>query len=129
MNNFSMLTGNVGKDPETRFTPSGSKVVNYSLAVFRPTKDKENPATDWFNVICWGDQATLIEQNVHKGTRLLVEGRFQTRSYDDKDGKKVYVTELIQNDFWLAPKKLEEQKEEQDKNEFVEPITDDDLPF
>lgn len=129
MNNLVILEGNVGKDPEVRFTQSGSKVVTYSLAVFRPTKDKDNPATDWFTIVCWGDQANSVEQNIHKGTRVLVEGRFQTRSYDDKDGKKVYVTELIQNGFWLAPKKLEEQKEEQNKNEFVEPITDEDLPF
>lgn len=125
-----MLVGNAGKDAEARFTPNGSKVVEYSLAVFRPTKDKDNPATDWFNVICWGDQATLAEQNVRKGTRLLVEGRFQTRSYEDKDGKKVYVTELIQNDLWLAPKKPEEKKEKAEEISWVDaPITDDDLPF
>lgn len=129
MNNFVELKGNAGKDAEVRFTTSGSKVVSYSLAVFRPTKDKENPATDWFNVICWGDQATLAEQNVRKGTKLLVIGKLQTGSYDDKDGKKVYTTDVVQNELWLAPKKLEDKKEEQGKNEFAEPITDDDLPF
>ena len=110
MNNLVILEGNVGKDPEVRFTQSGSKVVTYSLAVFRPTKDKDNPATVWFNIVCWGDQANSVEQNVHKGTRLEVKGRLQTRNYDDKDGKKVYVTEVLQNEYHLAPQKVEKEE-------------------
>lgn len=106
MINQTFIQGNLGADPEIRETTSGTKVANYRLAVYRANpKDKDKPLTDWFNVIAWGDQADLVINNLKKGSKVLVSGKFQTRSYDDKDGKKVYVTELFQSDFWLAPKK------------------------
>lgn len=105
MNN-TYLAGNCGKEPELRQTPSGTKVATYSIGVYRANpKEKDKPLTDWFNIVAWGEQADLVMANIKKGTKVLVTGRFQTRNYDDKDGKKVYVTELMQNDFWLAPKK------------------------
>lgn len=104
--NTTIISGNLGKDPELRMTQSGIKVATYSLAVYRPNpKDKDNPLTDWFNVVAWGDQADLVMSNLKKGSKVLINGKFQVRSYDDKEGKKVYITELMQNDFWLAPKK------------------------
>ena len=100
------MSGNVGKDPELRTTTSGVKVATYSIATYRANpKEKDKPITDWFNVVAWGDQADLVMANIKKGSKILVAGKFQTRNYDDKDGKKVYVTELMQSDFWLAPKK------------------------
>ena len=109
MNN-TMLSGNVGKDPELRVTQNGTKVATYSIAVYRANpKGKDNPFTDWFNVVAWGDEADLVMEHIKKGTGVLVSGGFRTRNYDDKDGKKVYVTELWQNDFWLAPKKAKKE--------------------
>lgn len=121
MNNTT-LSGNLGKDPELRETQSGIKVATYSVGVYRANpKDKEKPLTDWFNVVAWGEQAEQVMSNLKKGSKVLVNGKFQTRSYDDKDGKKVYVTELMQNDFWLAPTK----KKEDTGSTFL----DSELPF
>lgn len=104
--NSVVMSGNVGKDPEIRETTNGTKVATYSLAVYRANpKDKEKPLTDWYNVVAWGEQAEQVVTNLKKGTKVLVTGRFQTRNYEDKDGKRVYVTELFQDGFWLAPKK------------------------
>lgn len=108
MNNTCTMKGNVGQEPEVRMTANNVKVVTYSLAVYRPNpKDKDKPITDWFNIVAWGDQADLVEANVHKGTKLIVTGKFQTRSYDNKEGKKVTVTEFMQDDFGIVPKKEE----------------------
>ncbi len=106
MNNFAMLKGNVGKDPEVRTTQSGIKVATYSIAVYRPNpQDKEKPIADWFNVIAWRDQADIAVENIKKGSKVLVTGKFQTRSYQDKDGKTVYATDFVQDELFLAPGK------------------------
>lgn len=122
MNNFSILKGNLGKDPELRTTQNGIKVATYSIAVYRPNpKDKEKPITDWFNVIAWGDQAELVMTNLKKGSKAIVTGKFQTRSYEDKNGNKVNTTELVQEEAALVLAK--EKKEETGS------IFGDDLPF
>lgn len=124
--NTSTISGNLAKDPELRQTTSGTKVATYTIGVFRPNpKDKNNPLTDWFNVVAWGDQADVVMSNLKKGSRVLVNGRFQTRHYEDKDGKTVYVTELFQSDFWLAPHK--EKASTQDDNGSI--YNDNQLPF
>lgn len=108
MTSLSVLKGNVGQDPELRTTQSGVKVATYSLAVYRTNaKDKDNPITDWFNIVAWGDQADLVSANIRKGAKLIVVGKFQTRSYENKEGKKVTVTEFFQDDFGIIPKKEE----------------------
>lgn len=117
-----MIQGNVGKDPELRTTQNGTKVATYTLACYRANpKDKDKPFTDWYNIVAWGEQADQVMSNLKKGTKALVTGRFNTRNYDDKDGKKVYVTELMQESFWLAPVK--------EKQADFTPVTDDSLPF
>lgn len=122
MNNFSMIQGNLGKDPEVRQTQNGTKVATYTLACYRANpKDKDKPFTDWYNVVAWGEQADQVTANLKKGIKVLVTGRFNTRSYDDKDGKKVYVTELMQDSFWLAPAKEKPAEEEN--------VFDPELPF
>lgn len=122
MTAVSVIKGNVGQDPELRTTQSGIKVATYSVGVYRANpKDKDKPLTDWFNVVAWGDQAELVVANVKKGTKVIVSGRFQTRNYDDKDGKKVYVTELMQDDFGIVPTKK--------KEDTGSTFNDDQLPF
>ena len=122
MTSISIIPGNAGKDPELRQTQNGTKVATYTLACYRANpKDKEKSLTDWYNIVAWGEQADLVMSNIKKGTKVLVIGRFQTRNYDDKDGKKVYVTELMQNEFYLAPVK------EKEDNGSIFP--DSELPF
>ena len=101
--NKVMLIGNLGRDAETKFTPSGVAATRFSAATSRRWKDKQSDEwkedTNWTNVIVW-QQEKLAEYLV-KGKQVYVEGRLQTRSYDDKDGKKVYATEVIAEDVIL----------------------------
>ncbi|WP_317302160.1 single-stranded DNA-binding protein [Acidaminococcus timonensis] len=94
--NRIVLLGRLTREPEVRTTPTGKTVVVFSLAVDRPYKGRDGKAeTDFINIVTWNKTAELVGTYVHKGERLLVEGRLQIRSYDGKDGQKHYVTEVI----------------------------------
>lgn len=109
MTQTAILKGNLGKDPETKLTQNGAKVVTFSVATYRPNpKDKDKPITDWFNCVAVGDQADIVEQHFKKGTSVYLFGKFRTRNYDDKDGKKVYITEFWLDECGLALKKKKE---------------------
>lgn len=86
------IVGNLGRDPELRYTPSGRPVTEFSVAVNQSTKNQQTgewvEATDWFRVSVWGDRAERAAENLRKGTRVLVDGRFRTREYETKDGRK-----------------------------------------
>jgi single-strand DNA-binding protein len=101
--NKVILIGDLGRDAETKFTPSGVAATRFSVATSRRWKDKESEdwkeETNWTNVVVWR-QEKLAEYLV-KGKQVYVEGRLQTRSYDDEDGKKVYATEVIAEDVIL----------------------------
>jgi single-strand DNA-binding protein len=92
------LVGNAGKDAEIRYTGTGKGVASFSVATTDSWTDKtsgqKQERTDWHNVVAWNWLAEYCNENVKKGKRVLVEGRLQTRSYDDKDGVKKYVTEI-----------------------------------
>jgi single-strand DNA-binding protein len=96
--NKVMIIGNLGADPEMRFTPSGSPVTSFRIASSRiyTTKDGEKKKeTEWFSVVAWDKRAELCNQFLHKGSTAYIEGRLQTRSWDDKEGVKHYKTEVI----------------------------------
>ncbi len=96
--NKVILVGNLGKDPEVRFTPSGRAVAKFSLATKESWTDQENSRqerTEWHNIVVWGKQAELCGQYLAKGKQAYVEGAIRSRSYDDKDGNKRYVTEIV----------------------------------
>lgn len=99
------LLGNLGKDPEVKFLPSGQAVANFGLATSDRYKDKAGEwqdRTEWHNVVAYGRTAEIVRDYVKKGNKLYVEGRLTTRSWDDKDtGKKVYRTEVVVNDLVL----------------------------
>jgi single-strand DNA-binding protein len=114
--------GNLGQEPEIRMTQSNLKVATYSLAVTREfSKDKEKQITDWFNVVAWGKQADLVEECLHKGNSVVVMGCFQTRSYENKEGKKVTVTEFKQDYFGIIPRS--------ETHESGSTFADSELPF
>lgn len=96
--NKVMIIGNAGRDAELKFTPSGSAVSTFSLAV--NYKSKGEDSTEWFNVVLFGDTAEKVSQYITKGKPVYVEGRLQTRSWE-KDGEKHYRTELIANSLQL----------------------------
>lgn len=103
--NKVMLIGNIGKDPETKVTPSGRKRVSFSLATSRRYRDANGETkeqTDWHNVVGWGKTADIIEQlGVHKGMTLYVEGTLTYRSWDDQNGQKRYATDVNMETFQL----------------------------
>ena len=96
--NKAIVVGRLGNDPELKYTPSGAGVCNFSLATSETWTDKnsgqKNERTEWHRVVVWGKLAELCNQYLSKGRQAFVEGRLQTRSWDDKDGNKRYTTEI-----------------------------------
>jgi len=96
--NKVILVGHLGKDPDVRFTTSGSAVANFSLAtseVWNDRDGKRQERTEWHNIVVWGKQAESCGQYLAKGRQVYVEGSIRTRSYDDKSGNKRYITEIV----------------------------------
>jgi single-strand DNA-binding protein len=96
--NKVILIGNLGADPELRYTPSGSAVANFNIATTEKWKDKDGQSqerTEWHRIILWNRQAEIAKEYLRKGNSVYIEGRIQNRSYEDKDGIKRYVTEII----------------------------------
>ncbi len=105
--NKAMLFGNITKDPEIRALPSGIKVASFGLATNRTYKDKngvKQEKSDFHNIVVFGKQAELIGQYMKKGSSLYVEGRIESRSWDDASGQKKYRTEIIVENFQFGPK-------------------------
>ena len=96
--NKVILVGNLGKDPEVRFTPSGRAVAKFSIATTESWMDQESgrqERTEWHNIVVWGKQAESCGQYLAKGRQVFIEGAIRSRSYDDKEGNKRYITEII----------------------------------
>jgi single-strand DNA-binding protein len=101
--NKVILVGHLGRDAETKFTPSGAAATRFSVATSRRWKDQQTndwkEETNWTNVVLWRQEN--LANYLTKGKQIYVEGRIQTRSYDDKDGKKVYATEVVADEVIL----------------------------
>ncbi|MGD0017714.1 MAG: single-stranded DNA-binding protein [Candidatus Limnocylindrales bacterium] len=98
--NKAMIIGNLGRDPEMRYTPNGQAVTQFTVAVNRNYKDASGEwkeETEWFRVVAWAALAERTAEYLRKGRKVYVEGRLQTRSWEDKDGQKRYTTELVAN--------------------------------
>jgi len=106
--NKVFLLGNVGKDPEIRSTPSGTTVATFSLATADRRKDAQGnwaDSTEWHNLVAFQRTAEIVRDYVKKGTQIFVEGKIQTRSWDDKEsGQKKYRTEILVNELSLLGK-------------------------
>ncbi|HYL35326.1 MAG TPA: single-stranded DNA-binding protein [Bryobacteraceae bacterium] len=146
--NKVILIGHLGRDAETRFTPSGVAVTKFSVATNRRWKDQQTgewkEETDWANIVLWRQEN--LANYLTKGKQVFVEGRLQTRNYDDKDGKKQYVTEVIAEDVILLggrggeagaeagpqpvsmPRSVQKPAAAEDRGA-DQGITDDDVPF
>ena len=98
--NKIILMGRLTRDPEVRYTTTGRAVCQFALAVNRPFTNQDGQReADFINIIIWGKSAEIAGNSLSKGQRVLIEGRLQIRSYDGKDNKKHYVTEVITNSF------------------------------
>ena len=103
--NRVMLLGNLGADPELRMTQSGQAVLKLRLATTESYLDRNKvrqERTDWHSVVLWGKRAEALNKILSKGSRVFIEGRIQTSSYDDREGNKRYRTEVIANNLILA---------------------------
>ena len=98
--NKCMIIGNLGRDPEMRYTPSGQAVTQFTVATNRNYHDQQGEwqkETEWFRVVVWGQQAERAAENLRKGNKVYIEGRIQTRQWEDQTGQKRYTTELVAN--------------------------------
>ena len=132
--NKVMIIGNLGADPEMRFTPGGSPVTTFNVAVSRvysPPEGERKVETEWFSVVTWTKLAETCNQYLTKGQKVYCEGRLHTRSWDGQDGQKHYKTEVIAERVIFLDKKQaagrsEEKVEDQGESGEIEPA---DLPF
>lgn len=99
--NKVMVIGRLGRDPEMRYTPSGKPVTSFSVVTSRSwvtTSGERREDSEWFNVVVWGNLAEICSQYLSKGQQVYVEGRLQTRSWEDREGKRHSRTELVGQD-------------------------------
>ena len=108
LRNKVQLIGNLGNSPEIITLDSGKKLAKFSLATNESYKNAEGEKitnTDWHNVIAWGKTAKIIEKYLEKGNEIAIEGKLTSRSYEDKDGNKKYITEVVVNELLMLGNK------------------------
>lgn len=144
--NKVILIGNVGRDPEVRYTANGTAIATFPLATSEVWRDKEGnlrERTEWHNIVAWQRLAEIIQELVKKGTRLYIEGRIRSRSFEDRTGNKRYITEIIAENMLILERKNRESEAAGEDEEFFsteEPefpdedfegskSSDEDLPF
>lgn len=147
--NKVILIGRLGQDPEVRYTPSGQAVANFSMATSENWTGKDGQKqerTEWHKIVVWGRLAELCKDYLRKGRQVYIDGKLQTRNWDDKDGKKRYTTEVVATTVQFlgsAPDKVENTTTPDSGIEYVQPetnniptfepnvthITDDEIPF
>lgn len=109
--NKVILLGNLGKDPEVRNLEGGAKVVKFPLATSETYKDKSGnkvEQTEWHNIVVWRGLADIAEKYLRKGSSVFIEGKIRSRSWDDKDGNKRYITEIVADNLTLVGGKRDE---------------------
>lgn len=140
--NKAILIGNLGVDPELRYTPSGKAVTTFRLATtdrWKGDDGQQKESTVWHNIVAWGRQAEVMKEYLSKGRQVYIEGRIQNRSYDDKEGNKRYISEVVVQNFQFlggrdagagepAPS-VESPQEAPAKPPEAAGNDDDDLPF
>jgi single-strand DNA-binding protein len=131
--NKVMIIGNVGRDPEMRYTPTGKAVTTFSVAVNRRWTGQDGPheETEWFSVETWDKLAEICSQSLSKGRSVYVEGRLRTRSWEGQDGQKRYRTEVIANTvtFLDSNRQRAESAGGGGSEDFGGDVEPDDLPF
>lgn len=135
--NKVIIVGNLGVDPEIRYTPSGSTVANFTVATTEQWTGKDGEKgekTEWHRVVAWGRLAEICGEYLHKGKQVYIEGRLQTRTWEDKEGIKRYTTEINASAMQMLGSAKQEGGKTLSQNErhpVEEPISipDDDIPF
>lgn len=130
--NKVMLIGNLGRDPEMRYTPSGRPVTTFSVATSRSwkTNDGEKRSeTEWFNIVAWGNLAEICNKYLKKGSKVYVEGRLQTRRWDDDDGQKHSSVEVVANEMIMLNARNKDDEHSQIPESENDSQEEDEFPF
>ena len=138
--NIAIVVGNLGKDPEVRFTQSGRAVANFPIATSESWTGQDGSPqerTEWHNIVVWGKQAESCGQYLAKGRQVFVQGRIQTRKWTDQNGQDRYTTEIVAQRVQFlgggggarVAQEPQEQGFGQSSSSFQSPPIDDDIPF
>ncbi len=133
--NKVMIIGHLGRDPEMRYTPSGRPVTTFTMAVSRSwnTVDGErHTETEWFNVVAWGNLAEICKQYLNKGQQVYIEGRLQTRRWEDKEGNKHTSIEVVANEMMMLGDRRDNNQSQEgaaDEDQAEPPAEEDEFPF
>ncbi|MCH7574122.1 MAG: single-stranded DNA-binding protein [Candidatus Marinimicrobia bacterium] len=130
--NKVILVGHIGGDPEVKYTPSGTAVVNLTLATNEVRRDKEGndvETTEWHRLVVWGKQAEFAGNYVKKGQLLFVEGRLQTRKWEDRNGVERRTTEVVTENLTMLGSKKGGSDPPAEADASTQPPDDDDIPF
>ena len=135
--NKAIVVGNLGRDPEMRYTPSGVPVATFSIATSEEWKDKDSgqkqERTDWHRIVAWRGLAEICGKYLRKGSQVYIEGKIQTRSWEDRDGVQRYTTEIIAQNMQMlgSPARQGRGGEIDDVYRPEEPpaLPEDDIPF
>ena len=137
--NKVILVGRLGKDPEVKYTQTGVPVARFTLATDESWKDQsgeKQQRTEWHNIVAWRKLAEICGQYLNKGKLVYIEGRLQTRSWEDKEGNKRYTTEVQADNMVMLSARTDEARPEKgvaaaasSNSGFEAEITDDDVPF
>ncbi|MCH8029872.1 MAG: single-stranded DNA-binding protein [Candidatus Dadabacteria bacterium] len=138
--NKVILVGNLGRDPEIRYSPSGKPVANFTIATTEVSTSKEGEKrefTEWHRIVAWGRLAEICGEYLTKGKSVYIEGRIKTRQWEDKEGNKRWTTEIVANNMQMLGSPGERQKMDSTQEEMEganmdmgdEPLGSDDVPF
>jgi single-strand DNA-binding protein len=132
-----MIIGHLGRDPEMRYTPSGRPVTTFTIAVSRSwnTADGERRTeTEWFNIVAWGNLAEICKQYLYKGQQVYIDGRLQTRRWEDKEGQKHTSVEVVANEMMMLGDRRDNSSQTQESTEQTDDVAtpmadEDEFPF
>jgi single-strand DNA-binding protein len=135
--NKVILVGRLGRDPEVRYTPSGVAVANFSMATSEEWKDRDSgekkERTEWHRIVAWRRLGEICGEYLRKGSQIYIEGKLQTRDWEDRDGNKRYTTEIVAQNMQMldSPAREGRAQSEEERYPVEEPISipDDDIPF
>ena len=138
--NKVIVVGNLGADPDARYMPNGNAVTNISVATTSSWKDKESgerqEKTEWHRVVFFGRLAEIVSEYLKKGSQVYVEGRLQTRKWEDKEGNDRWTTEIVANEMQMLGERISSSSNSDNFNapkrsssEFASDDFDDDIPF
>ena len=130
--NKVMLIGHLGRDPEMRYTPSGRPVTTFTVATSRSWNTAEGERrteTEWFNIVTWGNLAEICKQYLVKGQQVYIDGRLQTRRWEDSENIKHTTVEVVASEMMILGDRKDGNHTHNNDNSDIEPVEEDEYPF